>query len=194
MISDSAYTGYVGAWEDFLIVSRSPNRELKSCVIDKDGNEKICLPYTSISPVDESLESFIAKDVYDFGVVDKSNNVLIDFKYKTIGYHKEISAFNLGKNEHRNDLVDLNYKPILSDLKAYFKLEELSRNGSGYSVGGEEGYAYFDENGKFIKKFDADLGRPSCSKYLNAAGLIRFNKGDQTIFADAKSGFVYKRL
>jgi len=123
-------------------------------------------------------------------VVDKTNKNIVDIKYKNIAYHDKISAFHLEKNDYNNDLIDINFKPLMSDVNCYFKLQEL--RGGGYTAGGEEGYIYFDSAGKLVKKYDSDLGRPYSSDDLFDAGLIKFIKEGQVIFADSKSGVIYE--
>ena len=125
---------------DYLIV----NNNGQYGILDITGKTIIEPSYQLIEPSFTGI--FIAKKDDKFGLIDVSNNSIIDFKYTAMSYRKEASFIEADKENLMTDIIDTTGKVALSDVI----ISELNKDVGYIRVRIGDDYKYY--NLKFEEK------------------------------------------
>lgn len=161
VISEAEYTQAIRTSQNDLILEKSKNNELRTCQIGPNGEELVCYPYADFY-IPQDQDFIIAKDLHDFGVVDRQGNQKIPFMYKSIRFDSNINVFVCKKEDYSNDLYDANFIKLDFSAKNLNKTEKIK---DYYYLQGSEKTAIFDASGTFLARADHALhGKISTNK------------------------------
>ncbi len=188
VISDAVYTSSIRNTIDFLVLEKSKSGEIQSCQIDESGNEVICYPYADFF-IPKNHNYIIAKDLHDFGVVDKEGIEKIPFKYKTIQYIPEINSYLCKQEDYSSEIYDANFNKLNIYAKGLYQIKKLDDR--FYYLQGSDVTVFFDNTGQFLGTTDnANHGKIIGKQSHLNQGLIWLYKTGASSFYDIKTNRV----
>ncbi len=186
LIIEGEYTNLVRNETDYLVLEKSKDNAIRSCQVDGMGKETNCYPYADFY-IPENTDYIIAKDLHDFGVVDKQGVEKIPFKYKSISYKPEVKTYVCQSEDYSCQLYDSNFKPFGTSGKFMNRVEKIGED--YYYLKGSDKSAIFDLNGQYLGTTDKTLhGSVATNKAkYHKNGLIWLYGKDASYFFDAQN-------
>jgi len=185
ILNEELYTGLVRNDLACLVLEKSKTGEIQSCQIDENGNEIICYAYADFY-IPEDHVYIVAKDLHDFGVVDKQGKQMIPFKYKSINYSPDIKSYICRMQDYSTDVYDYQFKQIVTSQKGLYKTENIEEK--FYYFQGSEKTFIFENNGALLGITDNTVnGKMSTRGHHLDQGLLWIYKSGGGNFFSTKA-------
>lgn len=189
LISENTYTNRLEFRNNTLCVEKSPDGQIECCLLDTMGETIRCFPYKQARIIPEIPNYFIVKDLYNFGIVDENDNVIIDFNYSSIQFDSNINCFYLKKGSKAFDFANRNGDIIISDLTEYPQTYKINDE-MGYIKSGNK-FIFIDKDQNVLSSFQGDWRRVKINDNLVKSGVVGFQNGKEITYGNIFTGMLY---
>jgi hypothetical protein len=149
-ISAEKYSEIFRTGETVISAGKNIDGYIRSCLLDTLGREVDCYPYTQVLLPCTHSDLLIAKDLYDYGLIDRKGKEVLPFIYRGISCSSE-DFFILEKGGSKNDIALSDGTIVQRDLRGYLRPQKVSKD--RYLLKTETDYLLMDTEGQTIKKF-----------------------------------------
>jgi hypothetical protein len=156
-VSDERYSEIYDSDNQYLSAGKNLDGYIRSCLLDTLGHEVDCYPYAWLSLPCAHSELLIAKDLYDYGLIDRKGKEILPFVYRSISCCGE-DFFLLEKGKYINDLALGDGTIVQRDLKGYLRPQKVAPD--RYLIKTEDGFLLMDTKGKTIGAFQEQTIQP----------------------------------
>ncbi len=165
------------------------NDTLASCSTDTLLQIKKCLPFAEILALKDSPTLFIAKDLYDYGLVDGSGKEIIPFTYKKIEWLENVNLLQLTKGNYYCDIADIKGNILIRNYKGHINFNKITDH-VFYCSSHEEHLFYNMQEKKVSKISHAGYIRQD-AELLNKGKLVCISDNGNLIYFDLNTGTKY---